>query len=258
MLTTLTIDTICLLDMFSEKLTYSGYADLNDAALIATAANAATLVHGLATLPIAHHIQSHSLPSWAEWAMHSSAAALDVADGILKNEAVQKASLVLFGQPYSVRAKHQSPTPEQWECLKKHGVSDNPRIDDITDKLYNTITTSALIMRAFKNKHFFTVGALSVNALETLLRDVLKEYERKEAKKYHVRVHAEQDGKAKTKYQNIGAGILMSPMGRYATGRAVGVSVYTYGSYRGLVDLLKYRRKVRHAKARAGQAQGII
>ena len=69
---------------------------LQRAAFFAHASDAATIVHGLAALPVAHHILTHEQPSWREWAMHAGASSLDLVDGSAKDKAVSMASSILL------------------------------------------------------------------------------------------------------------------------------------------------------------------
>jgi hypothetical protein len=232
--------------------TLSELDTLNTAVLYAKGADAATLTHGLAALPLAAYIATHPTPSFGECAVHVSASALDAVDGAAKTRAVALATRVLTMQERNLRDPNNKPTKEEWEQLQKLGIHDRPRFDDLTDKGYFYIVTSALCVRATKNSHKLTAVGLALNIGLNTPRDVLKEYDRHEADKIGVAVNAGPLGKKKTKLHNQGLAILTSPVARFSLGRALGVGLMTYGTLVGAKDALLYHRHVRHAKARAG------
>jgi hypothetical protein len=244
--------------MDDKRHTYSEYNTLNNAALYAAGADIATVTHGVAALPIAHHILTHEHPSLLELSMHASASALDLVDGRTKNKAVRLASKVLFGVERDLRDPENRPSNLEKEALASYGIVDRPAWDERVDKGYFYAIAGALLARAVKNGHHATAGALGINLAVITMRDTVKTIERKEASKHDISVHATSTGKEKTKLQSVGVGILCSPLGRLASGRALGVGVLTYSTGLGIQDLRSYRRFVRHEKARKGKQIGLI
>lgn len=226
---------------------------LQKAAFFAYASDAATIAHGLAALPVAHHILTHEQPSWREWAMHASASSLDLVDGSAKDRAVRMASKILLGTERNLRDPEQRPTREEYALLSEYGIIDRPGWDEKVDKGYFYIVTAALAARALKQGHTVTALGLGTNLAIAATRDELKRLERKEASKHHISVHATRSGKDKTKWQGVSVGILTSPIGRFAAGRALGVGLLTYSTGLGIHDFRAYRRFVRHEKARKGE-----
>lgn len=244
--------------MKSDKFTYSDYNVLNTAALYAAAADTATIAHGAAAIPVAHHILTHEQPNWAECAMHTAASTLDLVDGKAKNTAVRLASKVLFGIERNLRDPENRPTKEEYARLAINGIVDRPSWDERVDKGYFYTVTSALMARAVKSGHMYTAAGLGANLTIVVGRDTLKTAERKEARIHDISVHATQSGKEKTKLQSIGLGVLCSPLGRIAAGRTLGLGIITYSTGLGVKDLYQYRRFVRHEKARKGESVGLV
>ena len=198
--------------MSPSRLTLTEHNILNQAAIEATAADAATVLHGVLGGVVALHILTHDQPNWVEWGVHAAASALDKTDGFLKDRAVKMASGVLFPAQRSLRDKQNHPTVDEWEVLNRMDVHDRPQLDERTDKLYFHIVTAALIARAVKNGHHSTAAALTANMALTGARDTLKTIERSDAKKHSIPTHASRLGKYKASLQGIGLGVLTSPV----------------------------------------------
>lgn len=238
--------------MMRNEMTIGEQQTMNDAVILATSADAATILHAVAAPVIAAHIISHEQPSFREMAMHCVASSMDYVDGKLKSRAVALATSVLFPTTRDLRDPNNRPSAEEWQKLNKIGIHDRPRFDDLTDKGYFYTVMGALLQRALSEGHSFTAAGISANLAVSVTRDGIKEIDRNNANKNGLSVHSVSLGKEKTKWHKAGMCVLTSPLARLSVGRLVGVSIISYGTRFGIRDAISYHRYVRHEKARHG------
>lgn len=225
---------------------------LNDAVLYAEGSELATKVHEGIGYALAAEIAFTDRAKWAEVGAHAVASALDWVDGKLKDKAVRSASKALFKKELNNR--DQKPSEEEWAVLNEHGVIDNPRGDERTDKRYFYSTMGALSVRMARNDHNKTVTVLTANIALSKMRDEAKGGLRDYAQQQGWETNAKVLGKVKTSLHGIGIGALLMPVFDNGPGRALGTVLISGGTLVGMVDYSKYNSYVHKKEQLAKQA----
>ena len=211
---------------------------LNDAVLYAYSSEFATQLHEGIGYALGVEVAATRHATWLELGAHVVASSLDLVDGRLKDKAVRCASKALFKEPRNNR--DNKPDPTQWEMLEQHGIVDNPRADERTDKRYFYSLMSALTIRMFNNGDTRTAKSLITNMGVSKLRDDAKGGLRNYAETRGWSTNAKFFGKAKTTLHVVGISALLTPPLDNPIGRRIGTAIISAGTLAGLADYTKY------------------
>jgi hypothetical protein len=219
---------------------------LNTLSLISTGGDAITAGHALAGAWLAGYVLSSHEPTMTEFGAHFLASVSDMADGRVKRWCyIASAGIIARATKIESPESANEITVEQWQVMEKFGIVDHPGFDHWVDKGYYYALTAALAKRQLERGNTGTAALLGINLALTVPRDILRTLQKYEIKKLSGDNHASKLGKYKTLFQNVGIGVLLSPVERYKAGRALGVGILSVSTAMGLND---YRKNIAHVR----------
>ncbi len=225
---------------------------LNDAVLYAQGSEFATKLHEGIGYALAAEISLTDRAKWAELGAHAVASSLDWVDGKMKDKAVRSASKALF--KHELNNRDRKPSENEWAVLNQHGIIDNPRGDERTDKRYFYSLTGALTVRMTNIKDGGTAEKIAANMAVSKLRDDAKGGLRDYAESRGWSTNAKALGKVKTTLHGLGAGALLMPVLDNKLGRKIGTGLISAGTIIGIADYYKYRAYIRRQEQLATKA----
>ena len=235
--------------MNDNSLTLSQRDSLNSYSLAAAAGDSITAGHALAGALLAGHILVHEAATTRELTTHTLASISDMADGRIKRWCyLGAAKIIAATRKEELPTKTEDISETQWMELNNFGIVDHPGFDHWVDKGYFYAVSAALIKRFAMRGDATTATLLGLNLAATVPRDILRTKQKNELKKLGGDNHASALGKHKTLLQNVGIGVLLSPLERYKAGRALGIGILSVSTVMGLDDYRRNIKNVRYAR----------